>query len=49
MSRATPKMIEYAQALILELGYDLDNYDFDLMDFEEVRELINDLKQERGY
>ncbi|MBP2635027.1 MAG: hypothetical protein H6Q72_934 [Firmicutes bacterium] len=49
MGKATPKMIEYAQGLIGQLGYDLDDYDFNNMTFEQVRELIDELKDERGY
>jgi hypothetical protein len=49
MGNATPKMISYAKALLGELGYDLDNYDFDRMTFEQVRDLIDQLKDDRGY
>jgi hypothetical protein len=42
-------MISYAEQLLDELGYDLDEYDFDNMSFEQVRDLIDDLKNERGY
>lgn len=49
MGKATPRMIIYAEGLLEQLGYDLDDYDFDNMTFEQVRDLINELKRERGY
>lgn len=49
MGRPTDRMIEYAIALLKELGYDPDDYDFDKMTFEQVRDLIDELKVERGY
>jgi len=49
LGKATPSMIAYAQGLIDQLGYDQDHYDFDGMTFEQVRDLIDELKDERGY
>lgn len=49
MGRPTDRMIEYATGLINQLGYDPDDYDFDKMTFEQVRDLIDELKVERGY
>ena len=48
MGKATAKMVEFAQDLIDQLGYDPEDYDFDFMTFEQVRDLINELKDERG-
>jgi hypothetical protein len=49
MGRPTSNQIELATNLLEQLGYDMDTYDFDSMDFEEVSELIDELKDERGY
>ncbi|TWH48532.1 hypothetical protein [Sporomusa sp. KB1] len=49
MGKATDRMISYAEQLLGQLGYDRDNYDFDSMTYEEVRDLIDELKDERGY
>ena len=49
MGSPTAKMIDYATSLLSELGYDPDEYDFDNMTFEQVRDLIDELKDERGY
>lgn len=49
MGKATQRMIDFALDLINQLGYDPDEYDFDSMTFEQVRDLINELKDERGY
>lgn len=44
----TRAQIEYAKDLIRKLGYDLDSYDFENMDKQEVSELISELKAEWG-
>ena len=49
MGKPTDKMIEFATGLLDQLGYDPDIYDFDNMTFEQVRDLIDELKDERGY
>lgn len=49
MARPTAKMIDFATSLLEQLGYDRDEYDFDNMTFEQVRDLIDELKDERGY
>lgn len=43
---ATKKQIEYATEMIIKLGYDLDDYDFEKMTKEEGTDLINELKRE---
>lgn len=48
MGRPTAKMIDYANSLLDQLGYNPDEYDFDNMTFEQVRDLIDELKGERG-
>lgn len=45
----TEKMVNFAKTLIDQLGYDQDDYDFDRMSFEECKNLIDELKDERGY
>lgn len=49
MSRPTQPMIDYATDLLEQLGYDPDEYDFDKMSYERVAELIDELRDERGY
>lgn len=49
MGRPTDKMISYAEQLLDQIGYDPDEYDFGNMTFDQVRELIDELKDERGY
>ena len=44
--RPTENQIKYATDLLRKLGYDLNEYDFDEMDREEVSELISELKEE---
>lgn len=44
----TKAQVAYAQDLLRKLGYDLDNYDFEEMDKQEVSELIDELKAEWG-
>lgn len=46
MEQATNAQIAYAQALLRELGYDLDDYPLSEMSKQEVSELIDDLKDE---
>ena len=48
MGQATQKQVHYAEALIMELGYDLDDYDLNSMSFGEVSTLIDEMKSERG-
>lgn len=45
----TTAMVSFAKQLLSELGYDLDDYDFDQMSYSEVSDLINELKDERGF
>ena len=40
------KQIEYANALLVKLGYDRDNYDIESMTKKELSELIHELKDE---
>ena len=46
MEQATNAQIAYAQALLREFGYDLDDYPLSEMSKQEVSELIDDLKDE---
>ena len=46
MKRATKAQVAYAQALLRELGYDLDDYAVEDMSKQQVSELIDDLKDE---
>lgn len=49
MGRPTQPMIDFATDLLEQLGYDPDNYDFDQMSYDKCSELIDELKDERGY
>ena len=44
--KPTAEQISYAKLLLQRLGYDLNDYDFDEMDREEVSDLISELKEE---
>ena len=46
---ATPKMIKFAEDLIERCGYYTEDYDLEDMTFEEVSELIDELKEELGW
>ena len=46
MEQATKVQILYAEALLGELGYDLENYPLSEMSKQEVSKLIDDLKDE---
>ena len=46
MEQATKAQIMYAEALLRELGYDLENYPLSEMSKQEVSKLIDDLKNE---
>ena len=46
MEQATKAQIMYAEALIHELGYDLDDYPLSEMSKQGVSKLIDDLKDE---
>ena len=46
MEQATKAQILYAEALLRELGYDLDDYPLSDMSKQEVSKLIDDLKDE---
>lgn len=46
MEQATKTQIMYAEALLRELGYDLENYPLSEMSKQEVSKLIDDLKDE---
>ena len=46
MEQATKAQIMYAEALIHELGYDLDDYPLSEMSKQEVSKLIDDFKDE---
>ena len=46
MEQATKAQIMYAEALLRELGYDLDDYPLLEMNKQEVSKLIDDLKDE---
>ena len=45
---ATPKMINFAEKLIEQCGYDINDYDLQAMTFQEVSSLIDELKEEQG-
>ncbi|MEN6566364.1 MAG: hypothetical protein ABFC57_08685 [Veillonellales bacterium] len=49
MGRPTANQIEFATDLLQQMGYDPDDYDFDSLDFQDVSNLIDALKDERGY
>lgn len=49
MGRPTDRMIEFAELLIEKCGYRLDEYCLEEMDFEEVSDLIDELKAELGW
>ena len=40
------KQLEYANALLVKLVYDRDNYDIESMTKKELSDLIRDLKEE---
>ena len=42
-------MIEFAELLIEKCGYSLHDYDLEEMDFEDVSDLIDELKAELGW
>ena len=46
MEQATKAQIMYAEALLCELGYDLDDYPLSEMSKQGVSKLIDDLKNE---
>ena len=46
MEQATKAQIMYAEALLCELGYDLDDYPLSEMSKQGVSKLIDDLKDE---
>mgnify|MGYP000982699901 CR=1 FL=1 len=46
MEQATKAQIMYAEALLRELGYDVDDYPLLDMDRQELSELIDDLREE---
>lgn len=46
MEQATKAQIAYAQALLRELGYDLDDYAVEDMSKQEASKLIDELKDE---
>lgn len=48
MAEATEAQINYAKYLLNQLGYDVDDYDFDVMTRADVSELIDELKEEWG-
>lgn len=46
MEQATKAQIMYAEALLRELGYDLEDYPVEDMSKQQVSELIDELKDE---
>jgi hypothetical protein len=46
MEQATKAQIVYAQDLLRELGYDLEDYPVEDMSKQQVSELIDELKDE---
>lgn len=48
MTKPTVKMLNYAHNLAEELRIE-DNYNWQAMDFDEVAELIEELKDRLGY
>nr|DAI52793.1 MAG TPA: Protein of unknown function (DUF3072) [Caudoviricetes sp.] len=46
MEQATNAQIVYAQDLLRELGYDLEDYPVENMSKQQVSELIDELKDE---
>jgi hypothetical protein len=47
-NKPTAAMIGFATSLIKQLGYDIDDYDFDNMTFAKCSNLISELKAERS-
>ena len=45
---ATEAQIRYAKKLLEDLGYDSNDYDFDVMNRSDISELIDELKNELG-
>ena len=43
---ASDSQVKYAESLIQQLGYDVDDYDLQNMTSWEISELIDDLKEE---
>lgn len=41
-------MVDFAKGLLLSLGYDEEEYDFDSMTYQQCGDLIDQLKKERG-
>lgn len=46
MEKATRAQIAYAESLLRELGYDVEDYPLSEMGNKEVSDLIDDLKDE---
>ena len=46
--KPTVKMVDFAKGLLLSLGYDEEEYDFDSMTYQQCGDLIDQLKKERG-
>ena len=46
MEKATRAQIAYAESLLRELGYDVEDYPLSEMGKKEVSELIDELKEE---
>ena len=46
MEMATQRQIEYATNMIVELGYDINDYDLESMSKQSISILIDDLKEE---
>ena len=46
MEKATRAQVAYAEKLLLDLGYDSEDYPLSEMGNKEVSELIDDLKDE---
>ena len=42
-------MVDFAKGLLLSLGYDEEEYDFDSMTYQQCGDLIDQLKKVRGY
>ncbi len=46
---ATPAMIDYAEVLIEKCGFDINDYELDGMTYQDVSDLIDELKAELGW
>jgi hypothetical protein len=48
LKHPTTAQIDFARDLIKQLGYNLEEYDFEAMSFTDLSKMITDLRTERG-